>query len=211
MKPVAFVINLDERPDRYQKIIQTFENIDINITRIQAIKNKNGAIGCGMSHIKALEKAKNDNLEACIILEDDFTFFDFEKKILSNTIFQLFNQDDYNVCLLAGVYNNKTSLNMSINNFNLNKLIDGQTAVAYIVRKKYYDILINNFKEAVYNLMKNQLNPKTYILDQYSIDQYWKKLQNDNWICIHPCMGYQREDFSNILNKNVNYKNLYLR
>jgi GR25 family glycosyltransferase involved in LPS biosynthesis len=211
MIPTAFVINLDERPDRLNKLVENFKDIQINIVRIPAIKNKIGAIGCGMSHIKALEKAKTDNLESCIIFEDDFSFFDFDKKIINKTINEIVNVNNYNVCLLAGVYNKKIPTEYKINNFTINKLVDAQTAVAYIVRKNYYDILISNFKEAVYNIMLNQNNLYDNILDIYSIDQYWKKLQNDNWICIHPCLGYQREDYSNILNKNVNYKNLYLR
>jgi len=53
----GFYINLNERVDR----MRHFENMKIkyhflkNIKRFPAIKNKNGAIGCGMSHIEALK------------------------------------------------------------------------------------------------------------------------------------------------------------
>ena len=70
----GFYINLDERIDRFQY----FENLKVDfpffneLNRFNAIKNKNGAIGCGMSHIKILDSfIKNDNENVLMLCEDD--------------------------------------------------------------------------------------------------------------------------------------------
>jgi len=67
----AYVINLDERTDRWDKIQETFKNLPFNLERISAIKNENGPIGCALSWVKAVEKAKENNLPYVLIIEDD--------------------------------------------------------------------------------------------------------------------------------------------
>ena len=50
----------------------------------------------------------------------------------------------------------------------------------------------------------------TNIKNKFSIDQYWKKLQLvDNWKIIYPPLFIQKEDYSNIENKVVNYNSMY--
>lgn len=67
----CLVLNLDSRADRYQTFIQENENI-CEITRISAIHDSIGRIGCFKSHQKALQYHKeiypNQN---CLVLEDD--------------------------------------------------------------------------------------------------------------------------------------------
>ena len=54
---VTFVINLDERTDRWENIQQTFNFF--NLQRIEAVKYTPGWFGCLQSHIKCLHEAKN--------------------------------------------------------------------------------------------------------------------------------------------------------
>ena len=51
-------INLEHRQDRHNHVIKQLESLNINGTRLNAVKLKNGALGCTISHIKCLEKAK---------------------------------------------------------------------------------------------------------------------------------------------------------
>ena len=64
----GYVINLDERKDRWETITSKF---DIPLQRIPAIKDKIGWKGCGYSHMKALKMAKEKGLSFILILEDD--------------------------------------------------------------------------------------------------------------------------------------------
>ena len=66
----------------------------------------------------------------------------------------------------------------------ISKIVDGYstTTVAYLLNKRAYDILLNNFiysKIALENEMKNNYEPNQKVYQtQYAIDQSWIKLQN---------------------------------
>ena len=69
-----------------------------------------------------------------------------------------------------------------------------------------YDIMIKNFKEGVFNLMKNPENKR-----EYAIDIYWKKLQMENfWYMITPPTVTQYTNYSDIEQRETNYDNLLL-
>ena len=67
-------INLEHRVDRKEHVTKELEKIGVKGERFNAIKTKNGAIGCTLSHIKCLEIAKERNYEEVFICEDDITF-----------------------------------------------------------------------------------------------------------------------------------------
>jgi hypothetical protein len=80
-----------------------------------------------------------------------------------------------------------------------------QTTTGYIVKKNYYDKLINNFKSGIQNLMKDPTN------NDFKIDKYWFKLQReDNWYLIIPLTVVQKEDYSDIEKKVTNFKKYML-
>ena len=76
----GYYINLDERVDRkihFENNIRMrafFSNLQI----MPAIKNADGAIGCGLSHIKSLVLAKNTDVSYVGIFEDDFCILNDE-------------------------------------------------------------------------------------------------------------------------------------
>jgi len=74
----AFYINLTSRPDRKQHVEKQLNTIGIKAERFDAIQLQNGAIGCSMSHLKCLEKAKENGLPYVLIVEDDITFTNTE-------------------------------------------------------------------------------------------------------------------------------------
>ena len=70
-----FYINLEERRDRKQHVENELKKVGWdNYTRFNAIKNKNGRVGCSMSHLKVIQDAKKNNLPYVVILEDDIEF-----------------------------------------------------------------------------------------------------------------------------------------
>ena len=69
-----FVINLESRLDRLVHVEAEFRKIDLKCNRFNAIKMKNGAVGCTLSHIKCLELAIQNNYDQVFICEDDITF-----------------------------------------------------------------------------------------------------------------------------------------
>lgn len=69
----AYVINLDDRKDRWDHIQKEFENIkSVELVRFPALKGKPGMIYCAKSHHKLLEQAFEDpKVENVLVLEDD--------------------------------------------------------------------------------------------------------------------------------------------
>jgi GR25 family glycosyltransferase involved in LPS biosynthesis len=195
----AFYINLESRTDRKQHVEQQLASIGINATRFNAIKLANGAIGCSMSHLKCLEIAKHNNWEHVMIVEDDILFLNTE--LFKNQLNKfLKKQANFDVVLIAG---NNVPPYQKIDDSCV-KVYRCQTTTGYVVQRHYYDTLISNIREGIQKLMKN---PEQHVL--YAIDKYWFKLQQkDNWYLITPLTVTQREDYSDIEERNTNYTRL---
>jgi glycosyl transferase family 25 len=202
-----YYINLENRTDRKEQFLNNFTKYDIEninrIERIDAIKTpENGAVGCLLSHIKALETAQKDNTDIVLICEDDLQL-DIEKtnKVIDYIVDNISNWD---VILLAHNIIEKQNLNHKIhNNIEIIKILDSQTASGYVVNKNYIDKLLNNLKSS-YNSYKKDNIWKPY---EHANDQCWKTLQKkDNWFATIPSIGFQRGSHSDIQNKYVNYE-----
>jgi glycosyl transferase family 25 len=192
----AFYINLQSRPDRKQHVENQLKNIGIHAERFNAIKLKNGALGCSMSHLKLIETAKENNWEHILIVEDDILFTD--PSLFVNQFNTFLSKHKYfDVILIAG------------NNLPPYKKIDDtcvqvtrcQTTTGYLVKNHYYDTLINNYKKGILELMRE---PSKHVL--YAIDKYWFRLQEiHKWYLIVPLTVVQREDYSDIEKRATNY------
>lgn len=194
-----YYINLEERIDRKKHIENEFKKLGWNnYTRFNAIKHSNGAIGCSMSHLEILKNARNNNLDYVVILEDDIQFLDIElyKKLFNK---YMNNNIEFDVFMLAGnlIGNNKKNIR---NDYYI-KINKCYTTTGYIVKKHYYDKLINNIEEGINNLVKE------YKKNLYAIDVYWGVLQrNDNWYILYPRTISQLPCYSDIEKRYVNYK-----
>lgn len=192
----AFYINLEKRPDRKQHVEEQIKLVGINAARFNAIEMHNGAIGCSMSHLKILETAKENNWDHVLIIEDDILFLNPSLFIHQFNKF-LSTHSDFDVVLIAG------------NNIPPYQIIDDacvkvkhcQTTTGYLVKSHYFDKLIENYKNGIIFQTMNQ-----HLRGQFAIDRYWFNLQAvDNWYLIVPLTVAQREDYSNIENRNTNY------
>jgi glycosyl transferase family 25 len=97
----VFYINLDTRTDRKEYIENHLKSIGLNAQRFNAIKLKNGAIGCSMSHLKLLETAKANNWDHILIVEDDIQFTKPDFFVSQFNTF-LEQNKSFDVVLLAG-------------------------------------------------------------------------------------------------------------
>ena len=223
----AFYINLQSRPDRKQHVENQLKNIGIHAERFNAIKMKNGAIGCSMSHLKCLQIAKKENWEQVFICEDDIVFSDiptFKTQMMrfieneTETDTDILNWD---VLIIGG--NNappfqyiqpkdikpkdiQTSSASSSTSSYIIKVNNCQTTTGYIVRKHYYDTLIKNFHDGINLFMRNPENKR-----EYALDIFWKQLQQkDNWFMIIPATIHQLDDYSDIEERVTTYKEIML-
>jgi glycosyl transferase, family 25 len=198
----SLFINLDSRTDRFDHALEEFDKFNIEVERVPAIKHKQGAVGCTMSHIKCLQLAKARDYEHVFICEDDITFTDPKKLQESAELFKQNIQLDWDVLIIGG---NNVPPYKKITDY-CARIFNCQTTTGYIVRKHFYDTLIANFKESATNLMRKPENGR-----EFALDIYWKKLQTQHtWLMLTPPTVTQYESFSDIEQKNVNYDHLML-
>ena len=192
----AFYINLESRTDRKIHVEKQLQKVGIVAERFNAIKLPNGALGCSKSHLKCLEIAKQNDWESVLIIEDDIKFLNptlFVSQL--NKFFELHN--DWDVVLIAG---NNVPPYEKIDDTCV-KVTRCQTTTGYIVKKHYYNTLIDNIRNSINNLIKDPTNGFLY-----AIDKYWFALQQKhNWYLIIPLTVTQREDYSDIEKRSTNY------
>jgi GR25 family glycosyltransferase involved in LPS biosynthesis len=197
-------INLESRVDRKEHIESQLKSIGIVYPRrFNAIKLKNGRIGCSMSHLKCLEIAKKNNWPYVMICEDDLLILDSEKFVQHiNTFFSLHgnNNDSWNVLLIAG---NNVPPYVTVDDKCI-RVSHCQTTTGYIVKRSYYNILINNIRTGIERLIKE---PQKHAL--FAIDKFWIQLQRmHTWYMLAPVVAVQREDYSDIEHRTTNYENI---
>jgi GR25 family glycosyltransferase involved in LPS biosynthesis len=192
-------INLDHRTDRREQVVNELAEVGFlnkSIERFSAIKMSAPAIGCSISHLKCLEKAKRLGWDHVLIVEDDIHFTDpalfktqFNKLLSSNL--------NYDVIMLGG--NNAGSYQI-IGDYAV-KITRCLTTTGYLVKSNYYDTLIHNYRNGIQFFLQF-----TNLPQKYAIDTYWNLLQQkDNWYVVYPLCVSQHASFSDIENRIVNY------
>tara|TARA_B110000211_G_scaffold86695_1_gene101721 strand:+ start:1321 stop:1860 length:540 start_codon:yes stop_codon:yes gene_type:complete len=151
-------INLDYRTDRKDQLLNNLKKYDVDfnrVHRISAVLTKQcGHLGCGMSHVKAIKYAISQKWDNVLILEDDFIFTVNKDEI--NSDLEKIMDELWDVLLLS-------HCNLNINNNietlckNIKKVSGATCTPAYILKKHYFDTLLDCFENSV-NKMKKQLN-----------------------------------------------------
>ena len=199
----AFYINLDHRTDRKEHVTGQLTNLGLQgFERFNAIKMENGAVGCSMSHLKILQSAVQNNWDHVLIVEDDITFLD---PALFKANFETFlqrNGNNWDVILLAG--NNMPPYD-KVDDVCI-KVKRCQTTTGYLVNGQYIKKLMENVKMGLTSLI---CNPGRHAM--YAIDKFWFVLQAvDKWYLIIPPTVVQREDYSDIEKKRINYQKIMM-
>jgi GR25 family glycosyltransferase involved in LPS biosynthesis len=185
-----FYINLDKREDRKQEIETELSNYNLSeqAERIPAILTPGqGILGCTMSHLHALQLAKQRGYRNVLILEDDFQFT-VSREEWENLLSQFFDAEiEYEVCMIS--FNMKQSQPTEYPF--LQKVVEAQTASGYIVHESFYDRLIELYEWAI------PLLEQTREHWNYANDQCWKKLQPaSKWYAFSTRCGRQRAGYS---------------
>lgn len=195
-------INLEHRTDRLEHVTKQLASIGVTGERFNAFKTNVGAIGCTLSHIKCLELAKARDYEQVFICEDDITFLDPGVFMSSLEKFAANRELDWDVLIIGG---NIVPPYEPIDNYCV-RVGECQTTTGYIVRRQYYDVLIDNFRDSVKNLIQNPNNKP-----MYALDIYWKRLQKSGrWYMIFPLTVVQYDTYSDIEGRYTDYRGLML-
>lgn len=208
-------INLEHRKDRLNQITNEFRKMDFpkeKIQRINAVNEKyNGHIGCGKSHIKAMENILKHNYRYTMIFEDDFVF-SVDKKTFDKKLTQFFNNfnDKWDVIQLSSVYLKSKNTTQK----GINRVESASTSSAYIINKPFVNTLLNNLNKSLEMMeidmksfiKKNNNIPKKKFETPFALDQRWYPLQNKSkWFIFKPYIGRQGGDAvsSSIMNNHI--------
>jgi GR25 family glycosyltransferase involved in LPS biosynthesis len=194
-------INLAHRTDRKDHILLELQKWGVDsskIHRIDAVHRTPGALGCGLSHIKALTEAfSHSEWNTVLILEDDFTFRPDSE--MNNKIKQLCTSHSFfDVGLLS--YNPEFVKYKDTTIPSIKKILYSQTTSSYLIRRHYIPTLLQNMKAATYDMERFGKRHEN------CIDIHWTKLQPcGHWYGIFPAIGYQYDNYSDIENRVTSY------
>ena len=189
-------INLESRKDRNIQAINEISKLGVKPNRFNAVVAKAGIVGCVLSHMRVIKEAKDKGLPYICVFEDDLVIKNAH--VLNRKVNKLLNEE-WDVLMLGG--NNFKPFDQYDDYIKVNKCF---TTTAYIIKEHYFDIWLNNMNEGLKILL--QTNNRDYSLDMYNhILQ-----RRDKWFLITPIQIYQKEDYSDIEGRNVNYEKLML-
>jgi len=173
------VINLPERVDRKDHVINQLNKFFWDFEFVNGIKKQIPSEGIAGAHINCIKLAKEQNLPYICIIEDDVVFRDGAKEYFN----EIFNNvpDDFDV-LLSGYYTGSL--------LKRGKYWDsiGQFCGLhfYIVAAKFYDYILNfHFKG--------------------HIDRYMNETEHNKIYCSNKFFATQLDGWSDNVKKNVTY------
>lgn len=203
----VYIINLDERHDRYEKIMAELKRIGItDYVRFPAVKpdvndyvhlnykfaspDQNyirGSLGCKLSHLAVLRHARKNGYKYILIFEDDVEFTANDIEALDSALEYI--GDDFTLLYLsANLYGAKcTPVTKSFA-----RISNALCAHSYVVNGRDLDYLITGIEQSL-----------------EEIDVYYKKVQQQKKCYIlTPGITRQRSDYSNIMERRVVYETI---
>jgi GR25 family glycosyltransferase involved in LPS biosynthesis len=203
-----YCINLDRRTDRWESCIKEFEKHGLNVERFSAADGNvenynlghpydNELAGC-FSHLNVIKRAKELNLNNVLILEDDVEFIENVNELFDEYVKQL-PKDWYGLHFGGNhVYGLQRTSSPNIVRMNRSYAIH-----AYALNKDSYDIVIEHMTKEIDNVIKNG---KSVIKESVAADYFIAYLHKIlNFYCFIPHIAWQKDDYSDIQKKNVNY------
>ena len=192
------IINLKQRSDRWDYISNLFK--DFNIKRFEAIQHKEGWIGCTLSHMELIKKAKENNEDYLIVMEDDTALFDVDgfpekfRKIMDYLPKNLKKWDIFQFGVTYSVNGNNDNVHIINEDLDIIEYQYGQTTNFIVYNKSTYDKMLDN---------------KMIKLEDDVVDQHMNNFNFRLWTTI-PFISYQKDDYSDILLQNISYKEAFI-
>lgn len=140
----AFIINLDRRVDRWSLVSVQLERAGIKdvVERLPAIEHRYGMVGCSLSHLECVKRAKERGWKSVLIFEDDIVFKENFEAVHPRVIDQLDQRKNWSIFHFGAMLMNMCTLVDE----NLIKMGYNWAAHALVIRENAYDHIINNYK-----------------------------------------------------------------
>ena len=193
MKFKIYCINLYERSDRYEFMKKQFKKYNLDVSFIRNYKHKlGGKYGCFESNIQCLKDAKKNNLDVCLVLEDDIQL-EPNCNFCIQYCLNFLKKNNKNIDILFGdcryIYFNEKYTN---------EIYSGKStgSYCYFLHKKSINKILKTYTKSI--------NTKHY-------DAYLYELFNKSYILIKPLVklkpfGSDNDIWSTNLFININQK-----
>jgi len=197
---VAYVINLDSRPDRWEQIQKDWKNT-FPLVRTSAVQASPGWKGCSLSHIKVVEEAKSRGEPYVLVWEDDCIprkRHPLAIQAMWNEVMTKLasNQDKWDVVLGGATWSAAGQPPT------LDTELSGQNAKVYNLPKGFCTHwTLWNVNTTYDKLMTYKTTLETEI-DVFMYTHFRVKI-------VLPFLAEQRQGFSNIVGSDVNYSALF--
>lgn len=192
---ISYCINLDRRKDRWDECEKIFNSYKLKIKRYAAEDGKNlpaskissGALGLIHTNINILTEAKINNFKSILIVEDDVKFYNSISRI--EKYFE-FLPDDWDMIYFGGNHNlHMGEAYPAVINEHVLKLHHTYTTHCIGIKNSAYDIILQS--------LESKDKP---------LDVVYASLQKKlNVYCFTPIVASQREGYSDIEMKHINY------
>jgi len=207
----VFIINLPRRSDRYTECHTEIQKCGIPPALVKFIEAKEDNVtplsGCALSHAFSLAHfLYYSDRPFVLILEDDF-HVELPDTFIEDLSLILRTASEWDVALLA--HNQAVPIAVTSSKM-LFRVVNAQTASAYIVRRDFIPRLIQLFFSSGIQLKKieNLIEPnKSVAKHGFAPDIWWKHLQNEfRFVGAFPRLVIQRASYSDIERTIVDYK-----
>lgn len=208
-------INLAHRADRKIHILSELEklkSLTTNVHRIDAVLEPMcGHLGCGKSHVKALELAIERNWSSILIAEDDLQFTESSNILVAKL--KDVAQCPWDVLLLGPGHHKIHASEYP----HVSKVLSCTCTHGYILKRAYYETVLENFKGAVSKMEQEMIahrnkciernEPVTKLNYCSAIDQSWFSLQaRDKFLVFIPPIGIQKPALYSDNNCSIEYQ-----
>ena len=193
--PLTVCINLDRRPERWQRMQRAFaaQSID-SVERFSAIDGNEtvlphdwahtaGAYGCLLSHVRVVREARDAGVSSVLIFEDDAVFDPQFKEKFATFIQEL--PDDWDMLFLGALHKDeprKVSEHIA-------RITKANSTFAYAIRNTVFDAFIELNSRA-----ENVLDMNSYVLQE-----------RFNCYCLMPNLVWVESEYSDVQNRVENH------
>lgn len=183
MKYKIYCINLFEREDRYIHMKNEFLKYKLDVCFIRNYKHKlGGRYGCFSSHIQCIKDAKQNNVDFCLIFEDDVKLVDNCIENIDKCIKFIKNNKNVEIIYSQG------RQSLYINELYYDKIYSGKSmgTDCIIITKTGIDKITKKYKKYINNIHYDAflyliLN-KSFINTNYITSSITSTSDNTNWI-----------------------------
>jgi len=200
-KDKAYVINLDDRPDRFDTIMRNFDNAPFTLERFSAIRDSVGWKGCGLSHMALTQLAKDSSMETILIMEDDCKpSKDFNTRWFLIKSWLDSNRDRWDIYVGGTTYYNV-----------INKSSDTIKPICKLdsnIKLYYTKLLCLHFYYLNSSAYDKFLEWKKNAEKNGAVDM-WPNIINMKIVTSSPFIASQNDGYSDIQNTQANYNNSF--